>query len=267
MKSSPQQKSIKMIKAKIIRILNLTFPSELTTSCLESFTAMLREYKKENWKYAGNESGQFIEVARRMIEFVTAAKYTPLSEQLPLFNENTIKLYEQNNVTVDTSYRILIPRYLFAMYSVRNKRGIIHKSNINPNYMDSTLLLNSAKWILAEFVRLSSNLPFEETTELIESLTEKEQSLFWNVENSTRILCPKMASSTKILCLLYYKDGQTDTQLQTSIEYKNSTSFKSILKDLHKERKIEYINGNCFLSPVGLKEAEETIRIYNSHLI
>jgi hypothetical protein len=39
------------------------------------------------------------------------------------------------------------------------------------------------------------------------------------------------------------------------------------LKALHKERKIEYKNGKCFLSPIGLSEAEEAIRKYNSHLI
>lgn len=248
-----------MIDNIVLPILKQKFPEELSRSLLEAYFATLKEYRKQNWKYAGNEMGQFIEVARRMIEFMVSAQYTPLTDKLPIFNENTLRTYEQCSPSVETSYRILIPRYLYAMYSIRNKRGIIHKSEIDPNGMDLAIMLSSAKWILSEMVRLCSNLPFEETSELIESLLEKEQPLFWNTGNAIRVLDIKMDSPSKILCLLYYKDKQTDTELQKAIEYQNSTTFKSILKKLHKERKIEYISGQCFLSPLGLKEAEKTI--------
>ena len=253
-----------MVENKIFLILKQKFPDELCSNFIESFLAIIREHRKKNWKYAGNESGQFIEVARRMLEFATTSKYTPLSEKLPLFNENTLRSYEHGDISIDNSYRMLIPRYLYAMYSVRNKRGIIHKSEINPNAMDSTMLLNNAKWILAEFVRLSSNLPFEETAELIESLLEREQPIFWTIGEVTRILYPRMDSASKILCLLYYQDGQADAKLQSSIEYKNSARFKEILRKLHNDRKIEYINSDCFLSPIGLKEAEDIICRFHS---
>lgn len=240
----------------VLNILKNKYPEELATSIVQSYTATLKEYKKRNWKYAGNEIGQFIEVARRLLEFVFSSQYTPLSERLPFFNESSLHAYEQANQSIGESYRILIPRYLYAMYSIRNKRGIIHKSEIDPNAMDLTILLNSAKWVLSEMIRLSSDLSFEQTSELIESLMEKEQPLFWDVENTVRLLDVKMDSASKILCLLYYKDRQTDIELQNAIEYQNSTNFKAVLKKLHKERKIEYTNGICLLSPIGIIKAE-----------
>lgn len=151
----------------VLEILKNKFPEELANSILQSYTATLKEYKKRNWKYAGNEIGQFIEVARRLLEFVFSSKYTPLSERLPFFNESALHTYEQASQSIEVSYRILIPRYLYAMYSIRNKRGIIHKSEIDPNAMDLTILLYSAKWVLSEMVRLSSDLSFEQTSELI----------------------------------------------------------------------------------------------------
>lgn len=243
----------------VLEILKNKFPEELANSILQSYTATLKEYKKRNWKYAGNEIGQFIEVARRLLEFVFSSKYTPLSERLPFFNESALHTYEQASQSIEVSYRILIPRYLYAMYSIRNKRGIIHKSEIDPNAMDLTILLYSAKWVLSEMVRLSSDLSFEQTSELIESLMEKEQPLFWGVENTIRLLDVKMDSASKILCLLYHKDKQSDIELQRAIEYQNTTTFKTILKKLHKERKIEYTNGICLLSPLGIIKAEEII--------
>lgn len=248
-----------MVNSTILNIIKKNFPEELAVSLLQSYIATTKEFRKRNWKYAGNEVGQFIEVARRMLEFVISSQYTPLSEKLSFFNESTLRFYEQANISVDVSYRILIPRYLFAMYSIRNKRGIIHKSEIDPNAMDLTVMLNSLKWILSEIVRLCSNLSFEQTSELIESLMEKEQPLFWDTGNTLRLLDIKMESKSKILCLLYYQDKQRDVELQKAIEYKNTTAFKIILRKLHNERKIEYANGICLLSPIGITEAEKIL--------
>ena len=59
----------------VLEILKNKFPEELANSILQSYTATLKEYKKRNWKYAGNEIAQFIEVARRLLEFVFSSIY------------------------------------------------------------------------------------------------------------------------------------------------------------------------------------------------
>ena len=40
-----------------------------------------------------------------------------------------------------------------------------------------------------------------------------------------------------------------------NIEYSNKSTFKNILKDLHKNRLIEYDCSNCTISPKGLNQA------------
>lgn len=136
---------------------------------------------------------------------------------------------------------------------------MIHKSAIDPNKMDASVLLADAKWVLAEFFRLSSTLTFEETTEIIDSIINKETSLIWNVGKSLRILNPKMATKDKVLCLLYAKNGQSEMELLNATEYRNKTSFRNILKRLHKEKLIEYSSECCVLSPTGIDEAEKLL--------
>lgn len=252
-----------MIIEEIIDGISHKIPKELSSSLLEAYSSALKEYKKGNWKYAGNELGQFVETARRILEYVITGEYTALSQSLPLFNEVVLKFYEQTNVDIDVSFRILIPRYLFSMYTIRNKRGIIHKGVIEPNAMDSTILLYCAKWILAEIVRLCSCLSFEKTAEIINYIVEKEMTMFWQAGNSIRLLNNAIDTSQKVLCLLYYKDKQSDKELQSQIEYSNTTRFKSILKELHKARKIEYANGICEISPLGLQVAELIVANYS----
>lgn len=248
-----------MTRSDIQTTLEATYPKELVDSLLTSYENALAEYKKGHWQYFGNEIGQFTEVARRVIEYQLDGKYTPLTEKLSIFSEKVLTSLEGHSATISEVYRVLIPRTLYAMYCLRNKRGMIHKSNINPNKMDATVLLGNTKWILAELFRLASTLPFEETEAAIDSIMCRETSVIWDTGTSFRILDIKMPAKDKVLCLLYVKDNQSESELRSSIEYKNISEFKKILKALHKDKLIEYSEEKCMLSPVGVLRAESLL--------
>lgn len=249
-----------MTRSDIQNVFESVYPHELAESLLTNYENALREFKKGNWRYFGNEIGQFIEVSYRMIEFQLAENYTPISNKLPNFNERILTTWENYGSAYDEVYRIIIPRCLYAMYCIRNKRGMIHKNHIDPNKMDATILLNDTKWVLAEFFRMSSTLSFEETESIIDSIMCKENSLIWDTGSVLRVLDTKMSCADKVLCLLYMQNSQTDTELRKSIEYKNPTEFKRILKNLHAKRMIEYAAPNCTLSPLGTQRAEVILK-------
>ena len=249
-----------MTRSDIQTVLESVYPHELAESLLINYENALREFKKGNWRYFGNEIGQFIEVSYRMIEFQLTANYTPIANKLPNFNERILIAWENYGSTYDEVYRIIIPRCLYAMYCLRNKRGMIHKNHIDPNKMDATILLNDTKWILAEFFRLSSTLSFEETESIIDSIMCKDSSLIWDTGSVLRVLDTKMSCADKVLCLLYMRNSQTDAELRNSVEYKNPTEFKRVLKKLHTKRMIEYAAPNCILSPLGVQRVEEILK-------
>ena len=251
-----------MTQSDIQAVLGAVYPTELASSMLTSYKNALIEYKKGHWQYFGNEVGQFIEVARRIIEHQLDGKYTPLTDKLSIFSEKVLAAYEGHSGAVSEVYRIVIPRILYAMYCLRNKRGMIHKSHIIPNKMDASVLLGNTKWVLAELFRQASTLPFAEPENAIDSIMCRETSLVWDTGSSLRILDAKMAARDKVLCLLYIKDGQNETDLQYNIEYKNSSNFREILKSLHKEKLIEYSGGKCTISPIGIQKAEKLLSSY-----
>lgn len=245
-----------MTRNDIQNVLTTVYPLELVDSMLTSYENALAEYKKEHWQYFGNEIGQFVEVARRMIEYQLDNRYTPLADKLANFNERILTAWENYDSKFSEVYRIVIPRCLYSMYCLRNKRGMIHKSHIDPNRMDASVLLSNTKWVLAEIFRQVSTMSFEETEEIVNSIMRKEASIVWDTGNGLRILDTKMSCKNKVLCLLYMKNGQLDTDLQKSTEYKNITEFKRVLRTLHKEKLVEYADSKCILSPTGLIEAE-----------
>ena len=245
-----------MLEDNIKSMLSACYSEELVESVLNSYKNAQKEYRIGNWQYLGNEIGQFIETARRMIEWKLDQKYTPMTKALPIFSEKVLQTYEANHPGISEAYRIIIPRCLYSMYCLRNKRGMIHKSDISPNKMDATVLLDNAKWVLAEFVRLSSDLSFEETVECIDSIMCKETSVVWDTGDTLRILDTKMVTENKILCLLYLKDMQSENALRSSIEYSNASYFRKILRTMHSKRLIEYNPDHCKISPLGIKAAE-----------
>lgn len=245
-----------MTRNDIQSILQTTYPQELVDSLLTSYEKALAEYKKGHWQYFGNEIGQFIEVARRIVEYQLEGKYTPLSEKLKNFNERILTEWENKSTTISEVYRIIVPRTLYAMYCLRNKRGMIHVNHIDPNRMDAAVLLGNTKWVLAEYFRLASTLPFEETEAAIDSIMCRETSVIWDNGSVLRVLDTKMPTRDKILCLLYIKNNQSEIELRNSTEYKNTSVFKKILRDLHSDRLIEYSDGKCIISPIGTERAE-----------
>lgn len=245
-----------MTRNDIQTILEATYPQELVDSLMTSYENAISEYKKCHWQYFGNEIGQFVEVARRVIEYQVSGSYTPLTDKLGIFNEKVLAGFEGNSSAISEAYRVIIPRILYAMYCLRNKRGMIHKSHIDPNKMDATVLLGNTKWVLAEFLRISSTLSFQETQDAIDSIMCRETSIIWDTGSSLRILDTKMSAKDKVLCLLYTKDNQSESELRNSIEYKNASDFRKILKALHKDKLIEYAAEKCSISPIGIEKAE-----------
>ena len=244
---------------RVLNILESEFPNELANKLMEAYDNAIREYKKRNWKYFGNEMGRFVEVAIRMVELKTEGKYTNLKDKLAILNENRLKQFEQSQITNIISFRILIPRQLYSMYTIRNKRGMIHVNEIAPNYMDSTLLVNISKWVLAEFIRNSIKMNYDEAMKIIENIIIKENELIWMEDEIFKILDKSITLEEKILCILNYTNKINEEQLFKLSEYSNITMFRKKLKSMHLEQKINYNKEKIMISPIGIRIAEDQL--------
>ena len=244
--------------SKIKNILKVEIPDELAEKLVDTYYNAICEYGKRNWQYFGNEIGRFVELAIRIVELKTERKYTKLSEKLPIFNETILRKFEQSTIASE-SFRILIPRQLYSMYCIRNKRGMIHVTEIDPNYMDATILKSSANWILAELVREIAKVTHVDAINLIEGIINRENQLIWNEDEIFLVLDNKIKIEHKILCILYYKTKINEEELYKISEYRNISRFREKLKIMHKNKLIYYTREKIAISPIGFKEAEKIL--------
>ena len=239
----------------INKILASAYPADLVHAFSETFLSAQKNFHLSDWKKCSLDIGHFVEAARRVVENELYKKSTPIGKTLPQFNEACLVNYE--NQSGDEVYRILIPRVLYAVYCIRNKRGVGHLGKVPPNKIDSVYMMNSIKWVVAEILRNKSTLTFDETQRIVDSLVEREIPIIWKNAGIKRVLNTKLNAPEQVLVLLL--DGKmTEKELLSATEYKNQTDFRNkVLKTLHKKRYIEFHNeGLCELLAPGLLQAE-----------
>jgi hypothetical protein len=243
----------------IKEILVTKFSNELVDALLNAYVEVVTNYRIEKWKPSELDAGHFVEVSRRIIETELFGSSKSLSESLGSFNQQVLNRYE--SASGDESYRILMPRVLFSIYCVRNKRGVGHISSISPNKLDATFILNSVKWVLAELVRLSGESNPDEAYEVANFILERDVDLIWDDGESFMILDKKLKADQKVLLSLYKKDRVALEDLQTLVEYKNKTNFRKVCEKLRSEKLIDITSDQiCKLSPLGIQSAETIIQ-------
>jgi len=220
-------------------VLKSRYPTDVVDVLLNAYREIEENFALGKWKASELDAGHFVEAARRLVEFELGLQVTPVGAQLSKFTDNELKKYEQQSAGHE-SFRKLIPRVLKSVYNIRNNRGVGHVGAVSPNAMDATLILYSAKWVLAEFTSHASGLPIAETQALVDSIVERQMEVIWKDDGITRVLDISIKARDQVLLLLYDTNNQHEDQLRNTIEYSNKTKFRAILKDLHKKRLIEY---------------------------
>ena len=235
---------------------------EIGSALSATYDGIVQHFVLRKWKSAGLDAGHFVEAGRRFIELKLFGQATPVAKALNNFNETTLSLYLKANG--DESYRLLIPRTLWSLYALRNKRSIGHLSAVPANEIDATLLLNGAKWVLSEIVRLESKLSVDQTRDLVASIISRQQPTIWVEGEIVRILDNSLGAREKSLIALAFIGSLPEERLRAVVRYKNPTNFRKILKRLDEKNSISYSVNNCVISPSGLNEAEKILNT-NTH--
>ncbi len=243
----------------LIDILEQASDGDLAIAVTRSFSEMEEAVALAKWKLAGVAAGHFVEAVRRFIEFKASGTYTPISKSLSGFTTQSLAKFE--SLQLDDSYRFHIPRALFALYGMRNKKGYGHLSLELANKVDVEFMASVCRWVLAEIIRINSGASIEDTDRLVSQLTERRTPLIWVTETSHRVLETSLSLKDTSLLLLYHKRTMNLDELLHATEAK-SGYLKRTLRKLHADRMIELNEETliCRISPLGSTTAETLMR-------
>ncbi len=233
-----------------------TIPDPYRIPLLDSFEDIERNYRLNLWRPAELDGGRFSECVISIIQCVVSGTWGAGPSKPPNMVTACSRV-EAHNATHGRSLCILIPRMLPALYEVRNNRNVGHVGgDVDPSEMDSRYVAFTARWIIAELIRVFHGIPLKEAETLVHACVQFDVPEVWAVEDVKRVLKPGLTAAQQALLLTYSSNGRANAkQLIAWIEYANPSRFISqILTRLHEDRLIELnrATGDVTLSPKGV---------------
>jgi hypothetical protein len=238
-------------------------PATLRDELLGAFSQIVKNFRERRWEPAELNGGKLCEVVYSILKAQADGKY-PARAKKPRNMVLACQSLEQEAAGAPRSIRIQIPRMLIALYEIRNNRNVGHVGgDVDPNHMDAVCVLQMAKWVMAELVRVLHEVDVEKAAGIVESLVERDSPLIWDVNGKKRVLNTALSMRDKTLLLLHATDGQAaESDLVSWVEHSNASVYRrDILRKLHRERLIEYDASvrTAELSPRGIADVEERL--------
>jgi len=222
-------------------------PQVLVDELMEGYAECKRRFYLGDYRPNAVEGARFAEAALRICQWATQPndEFTSVGKTLPKVDQLLVKLL---NGTGDVSLRKNIPRKLQIIYTIRNDRDVAHLgADIDPNLMDSTVVVALMNWTLAELVRLYHSVDATEAQKIIDQLVTREVPVIQEIRGVPRVT-RNLRASEHCLVLLYAAgaDGITYADLQAWVRPKMRANLRRTLGDLIKEDKVHQ-DGNTYI--------------------
>lgn len=238
--------------------------SKIDTHLVEYLTNHYKELKQKfslsQYEPSQLNCAKFAEVVLRILEFVTKGNYTPFDKDVSLDAlAKQLELLPKDKFP--DPIRIHIPRILRAIYDIRNKRGVAHIGEINPNLMDATFVVSACDWIMAELIRLYHTGDPNEAQKIIDSIAERKVPIIEEFGEDLKVLIPSLSVADKILVILYkkYPSFVPTNDLKNWIKTKSPSHIATVLGHLDEDAKIHRKGKDNIITKKGIEYVEKNI--------
>lgn len=194
---------------------------------LSVYEALVAKHRAGDAESALTRAGKFVEHTFRALEYLRTG-VAPAEIKSPAATAKTI----ENDTNLPESVRLMIPRIALAMiYDIRSKRGAVHVKEIDPRYVDVSLAVAAASWIMAEFIRLY-HVSAEQDVASTMALLTRANIPFVEAIGGEVIVSQVVPANIEMLLHLanYAPDGLTRTQLGQAAKCSASTVTRAIQK-------------------------------------
>jgi len=240
------------------------FPDGIRAELLNAFQNIGQNFREGRWEPSELNGGKLCEVVYSILKGHVEGKI-PSSASKPQNMYLACTELEKAGSHFPRSIKIQIPRVLIVLYEIRNNRGVGHVGgDIDPNYMDAVCVLQMAKWVVSELVRIFHGVSSDDAAAAIEAVSDREISVIWKINGVSRVLDTSLKMIDKALLLLYGAPaGLSEAKLFEYLEHSNITVYRKILKKAHAQRLLEYNQdtGLVIISPTGSDLIESKIKL------
>lgn len=233
-------------------------PNDLVATLQMEFQKLHQQYFLGKWEPAQLNGGRFGEAILRIVEYKNIGTFTPIGTQL---NRKQIVTNVAQNTVLPKSFRLQIPILAELVMDFRNDRNVGHLGAIDVNEMDSAFVLSAANWIMAELIRLETQMSPADAQAEIKKIIERKVPIIEEIGGRFKCLNQKLDAKTKALVFCYqkYPEAISLDQLVDWTEYLNKGVLRKQLKALNKISLIDFRDDVARLTRKGVEWVEKNI--------
>jgi hypothetical protein len=240
-------------------------PTQFRGRLIKSYRDLKSAYSGGQHDACGLRVGRFCEIVLRFLQDHLTQAFIPFGTKIQNFDDECKKLEKSPKAAGPEDLRVIMPRALAFLYTLRNKRGIGHEgAEVDANEIDAATMVRGADWCLCELIREFHKLPLEDAQSILDAITDRQLPDVWSVAGKKRVLRQDLNFQSMTLLLLY-SERETSVaaeDLCSWTEHSNLSNYRrDVLKPLHAQRLIEYDEDSkmAILSPTGIAKVEDTI--------
>lgn len=240
-------------------------PTDLRRRLLKNYSTLKSNGLQPHHDAVGHQAGKLAEVLLRVLQHALTGAFTPLNAGLADFKGECEKLERVPKTAGAEGLRVLMPRALAFLYTLRNKRDFGHVGGeVDANAIDALTAIRLADWCMCELVRVYRSVPLDDAKDICDSIAQRQIPLVWTVLGRKRILDPRATYRDQVLLLLY-SEVQVAVACEDLCEWtghpRRSNFNKDVLDKLHKSRLIEWDRETdmAILSPTGVRVVEDDV--------
>jgi len=237
-------------------------PSAFRPRLIRTYLDLKKNCSEARYETAGLAAGKFCEVALRLLQEKVRGSSIPFGRKIENYADECRKLVTAPVTAGNESERVVLPRALVFLYTMRNKRGIGHVGgDVDANAIDIAAIAKTADWVVCELIRINHGMSLEEAQDIVDGISVRELPTIWEVAGKKRVLKEGLKAKDQALLLLYSSSDSAVLleDLCEWVEYSNPALFKSVvIRDLHKQRLLEFDKDSesIILSPKGVQYVE-----------
>ena len=175
--------------------------------------------------------GKFVETFVQCLQYIDAGSYDA-KPSVDTYLANSVE-----NTSLPDGLRLCAARVARSVYTLRNKRNIAHKNDVDANIHDLAFAHAAAAWISAELLRHATGVSMQEAGALVELVQAPVGTLVEEIEG-TRLVHADASIRTEILILLhsYYPETVPLESVIKGLSRRNAGTVRKRLRDLHAQK-------------------------------
>jgi hypothetical protein len=240
---------------RLIDALVSIVPQTLARELVTEFVQIRQDHSTDTLGRAS--PGKFVESFVQCLQQMSRGTYDA-SPKVDHFLDKEV----EKEANLPDGLRVCGARIARSMYTLRNKRNIAHKGQVDPNSFDLAYLHHAGSWIMAEMLRTATGISMQEAGSLIELVGAPVGTLVEEIDG-VRLVHGNVSIKSELLILLHshFPDRVPLADIEKSLSRRNNGTMRNTLRDLVQAKLADGdTKGGYRLTKAGVWAALEDIR-------